>query len=318
MTAPTIPVLMLHGICDPVPDYATFAAGRTCLLEADDFRSLVKWCARNFDVIKGEHLDAIYSGAMMVRRPLLITFDDALASVIDFGVPVLQEHQVSALVFVTTDWTESGRAPFVFRLERRLYDAPPASITLHAGSTAVPIDIGSRSALPRALDTLWATLFAKRISPTHLRPDQVLLDGQPMTDTDASTDRVFWGPASWAELARAAAGRSIEIGSHLRSHRPLPWLDAEAQADELSGSRAVLQQNLGVDASICSYPHGMVDDRGQQIAARSYRWSFTNSGGIVTAGSPRTFAPRLHVPNKLWSRVKLQIRWPRLMRKVGQ
>ena len=317
---------MLHGLCERIPDYAQFGGGRTCLLRADDFRALVSWCTRQFDVIRSSDLDAIVSGALKVRRPLLITFDDALASLIDYGVPVLREHRVSALTFVTTDWTDSGRAPFILRLERRLFSDPPKQIEIRTtantarsqGNEKWSIPVGSRAALPKALDALWSGLFARRMSPTHVTPDQVWLDGRIAEDSDVSSDREFWGPARWQELADAHASSTLEIGSHMRSHRPLPWLDEGDLERELAGSRAVLTERLNVDAATCSYPHGMVDARGERIASRAYKWAFLNRGGALTPASRRTAAPRVHVPGEHWSRVKFHVAFPALMRRLGR
>jgi peptidoglycan/xylan/chitin deacetylase (PgdA/CDA1 family) len=313
-----IPVLMLHGLCARIPDYAQFGGSRTCLLPGDDFRALVAWCCKEFDVIRASQLDAIMSGSLKVRRPLLLTFDDALASMIDIGVPVLRERGISALAFVTTDWTDSGRAPFIFRLERLLFDAPPKQLEITAGEPRLIIPIGSKAALPRALDTLWSELFARKVSPSHLRAEDVTCDGRPVIDEVRGDDRDFWGPATWAELSAAAAASTIEIGSHMRSHRPLTWLDESELEDELAGSRAVLAGRFGAGVTCCSYPHGLVDDRGRRVAERAFRWSFSNRGGMLNAASSRTAAPRIHVPGEHWRRVKLPIRFPRLMRAFGR
>lgn len=65
---------------------------------------------------------------------------------------------------------------------------------------------------------------------------------------------------SWQE-AGALAGRGIEIGSHGRTHRPLPTLTDGELDEEISGSRKILEDRLGRPVAHFSYPHGLYDRR---------------------------------------------------------
>jgi peptidoglycan/xylan/chitin deacetylase (PgdA/CDA1 family) len=60
---------------------------------------------------------------------------------------------------------------------------------------------------------------------------------------------------TWTELGDAAA-EHIEIGSHGFVHHPVDVLPPAVLADELSRSRAELEQRLGVAVSSFCYPHG--------------------------------------------------------------
>src|SRR5438128_5688533 len=103
----TVPVLMLHGLCERMPPYALSAGGRTCLLPVEDFAEVVAWCCRNFDVVRLSELKECLASSGRRARPLVLTFDDGLASVIDLALPILRQHRVSAAMFVTTGWTDA-------------------------------------------------------------------------------------------------------------------------------------------------------------------------------------------------------------------
>lgn len=79
-------------------------------------------------------------------------------------------------------------------------------------------------------------------------------------DLDAQRVSDALAPLSWEEvLTLAAAG--WEIGSHTRSH---PWLTRQGDAaleDELAGSRAACERQLGVSCTSIAYPFGDVDER---------------------------------------------------------
>ena len=65
---------------------------------------------------------------------------------------------------------------------------------------------------------------------------------------------------SWSE-ARALARRGFELGSHARTHRPLPALSDAELDEEIYGSKAILEDRIGLPVRHFSYPHGELDGR---------------------------------------------------------
>lgn len=300
--AAKVPVLMLHGLCENIPDYAQFEGGRTYLLPVEAFADLLRWCRLRFDIIRlSELADAVKSGARC--RPLLLTFDDALASVIDHAIPILRAHGESALTFVTTDWTDGRSTPFVFQLERLVYERQPVRVGIDVPGHRADFAAGSRCRTGALLSELWTWLFANRVAPLSLRPDHVTLDGAPAAGMEVEVNRDFWFPATWDELRTAAAGGCLEIGSHMTTHTPLAWLDEEALTAELLGSRDRLAKEFRCPITSCAYPHGSNSPLARQVAADVFEWSFAGRGGVVTSRSEAASAPRMHVPSEGWQRV---------------
>jgi peptidoglycan/xylan/chitin deacetylase (PgdA/CDA1 family) len=91
--------------------------------------------------------------------------------------------------------------------------------------------------------------------------------------------------ASWAELEQLCA-EGGEVGSHARTHVPLPELDPEAVAVELTESRRELQQHLSRPAPLLAYPHGRNDQATRRAAAiAGYHAAFTTEAGRNGAGT---------------------------------
>jgi peptidoglycan/xylan/chitin deacetylase (PgdA/CDA1 family) len=67
-------------------------------------------------------------------------------------------------------------------------------------------------------------------------------------------------PMSWDQLGELAEA-GWEIGSHTRTHPRLVKLDDETLAEELRGSRARLEAELGEPCRSFAYPFGEVDER---------------------------------------------------------
>lgn len=124
-----------------------------------------------------------------------------------------------------------------------------------------------------------------------------------------SGERRYLSPSGLRALAAAGA----TIGSHGRTHVPLTSCDDAALDDELRGSREWLESVLGCAVGTLSYPHGAVDARVRDAAARAgYAVGYTSRFGPVRAGGDPLARPRVDV----WARdrvgtlgAKLAGRW---------
>jgi peptidoglycan/xylan/chitin deacetylase (PgdA/CDA1 family) len=280
---PLIRVLMLHGLVQRMPDYAIYPDGRSCLLRAKDFERVVGWCARRFRFLKVSEIDG-YLASPSRGPAVALTFDDGLASVIDLALPVMRRYEATATVFVTTGWTDTGRAPAIFRYERALWERRGK----HAAGE---------------ISRLWKSLMALKRAPLLWASN----------GESGSDDRQFWQPASWDELKSAVSEGLIEIGSHGVTHTPWTWLAERGElATELEASRDRIHDILGVMPTSCSYPHGLVDDRVAAQTARIYRWAFTNQRGILSPATDPLFAPRYHVPSERPVDMRFVLTMPRL------
>ncbi len=66
---------------------------------------------------------------------------------------------------------------------------------------------------------------------------------------------------SRSELKELAAFPGVSIGTHGRSHKPLTQCNDAELVEELSGSKAWIEELLGQPVTAMSYPHGAVDAR---------------------------------------------------------
>jgi len=115
---------------------------------------------------------------------------------------------------------------------------------------------------------------------------------------------------SWDE-AREMHMASMAFGSHAHSHSVLSQLDHGQQREELSASRAILKQQLGVQADLLAYPVGHKSSfsvETQRIAQElGYRSAFSHYGGVNLRGKTYAYdVKRTKMVCQSWSRFRVQ------------
>ena len=304
---PRVVTLMFHGLYTKLPNYALWDGWRDCMLSVSEFEETIRWCSKRFHFLRIDELNQ-FLGRRDVDRPgVIISFDDALASLIDLGLPILGRYKGTAVVFVTTDWTDSGATPHIFLLERELFNRTPVRVNVEIGPDHVVLEVPSKGAVAGSMNILWQFLFERRIPAISLRDDCVQFNGIRWTANHGSMERHFWYPAGWSELMLAAQNGAVEIGSHMTSHIPIPWLGEKEKKAQLLGSRRRLEEVFKVPVTSCSYPHGLYDQETLSIAKTVYEWSFGTEGGWIDGRTPKFLLPRYNVSQALLGRLRWKI-----------
>ena len=73
---------------------------------------------------------------------------------------------------------------------------------------------------------------------------------------------------SWDEI-REMAAHGISIGSHTKTHRPLTDVSEVEAREEIIGSKKILEDTLGMDIDLFSYPLGAFNDEILNIVRRA-------------------------------------------------
>lgn len=93
-----LPVLLYHHVGP-----ARIGACPSLTVSPDRFERHVRWLARQGYVgIRASDWHACLEGGRAVRQPVLLTFDDAYADIVQYALPVLRRYQFGALIMVVT------------------------------------------------------------------------------------------------------------------------------------------------------------------------------------------------------------------------
>lgn len=99
-------------------------------------------------------------------------------------------------------------------------------------------------------------------------------------------------PCTWDQLREMAAD-GLDIGSHTCSHPDLRALDGPALEREIAGSRAILEERLGVPVRTFCYPRGLHTRAARAAVGAAYALGVVGGGRKYRKGTPRHSVPRI-------------------------
>ena len=89
---------------------------------------------------------------------------------------------------------------------------------------------------------------------------------------------------SWGEI-KVMRDAGIDFGAHTISHPDLTALDTAAIGYEITVSKEIIEDNLGVPVLSFAYPYGRYDERILEIAGHNFECACSDKLGLLTTKS---------------------------------
>jgi peptidoglycan/xylan/chitin deacetylase (PgdA/CDA1 family) len=211
-----------------------------------------------------------------------LTIDDGRRNCYEFFFPLLREFELPATFFVVSsfirgeDWIWTDKVLWLSEQFR-----PPEDL--------VP---GKLEAAFRALN---------RMSPDE-RNARLEAMAKSINLTLPRRVPEKYRPCSWSELREMADSGLMEIGSHTVTHPILSTVKDEDSWDELTRSRAQIEEGIGRPVHSFCYPNGMPGDyrpsQVRQVEEAGYACSVIAESGLVDGDSDRYRLPRIGMARK--------------------
>ncbi len=286
---PAIAVLNYHRIL-PARRENSFSL----VVTADRFREQIQFLSAIHPILPlREALRRLSEDRLPARIVLCVTLDDGYRDNLLIARPILESVGITATLFCTTAYPDTGRAYWWERLERARRPLPPFP--------------GSRSAEPpSAAPAAGEEALYRRLKAAGPDERDRWIDslGAPTPSLEP------WDlPMSWDELRSLPP--AIEVGGHGHRHFSLGLASAgDADRDVAACARA-LRRELPEHVPLFAYPFGGPEDVGgparDAVRAQGFIAAFTATPGVVRRDSDPLALPRLHVddepPRRLAARV---------------
>jgi len=239
------------------------------------FHSFRKQDQRNLDLLCREMtrsfsplpLSEIVEGLSRGKLPpnsLTVTVDDGYRSYLEFGHEIFQRHKIPVTVYAVSGFADGRLWLWPDQVEFALQ---------HSELTSLESQI-----TPGVLCSLRLSDQASRLASTSKLTEELKLVEDEVREAYLARLPAMFGVAipptpppdraamSWNEL-RAVASDGVEIGCHTDTHPILSRVTSSSKLEqEIAGSKAILEANLGRPVRHFCYPNGRLMDISPQSA----------------------------------------------------
>lgn len=281
-------VLMYHRI----DDLETAIGPAEYAVAPDDLRDDLQWLATNATPIPlAEVAEWARTGRSLPGDAVAVTFDDGYRDIQDVVVPLLDEFQIPATVFIPTRLIEAHESPFAWRL----LDAVQSSVAVTVDLDGLSLDRSLSTPADRRAVYTRIYKFGKRSSIDDREEILSQLDADrepvPMLRPVALSDLTEFELLTVGShghshvpldcLSRAAArDRPVTVtgpGGDLSSPRPdrLGSHSRAAVRDDLFTSKTRLERWTGTTPDQFAFPYGAIDHDAREAVADCFCCSVT-------------------------------------------
>jgi peptidoglycan/xylan/chitin deacetylase (PgdA/CDA1 family) len=228
----------------------------------------------DIDIVTMDEVHHRLTSRNFARRFAAFTFDDGYRDNRDFALPVMREFAAPFTVFVTSDFAEGTGRLWWVALEMAIAKAATVEVTI--GGNAVRLDTSTAAGKQAAFDRLQDWMAA--LHEHDLRREIGTLCERHGVDEAALCRHLCM---SWDELKAFAGDPLVAIGAHTISHCNLTRQSEERAKEELTVSRARIEERLQRGVRHFAYPYG------DRLAAGTREFTLAAAAGFKTAVTTR-------------------------------
>lgn len=271
-------VLLYHRVADLQNDFWGIS------VSPKDFEEHVKYAKDNYQILRFED-----DWNDVKEKSLVFTFDDGYKDNYIWALPILEKYKVPATFFVSTGNIGMHREFWWDRLARIFLCADKSPETIYVNG--VQLSLRGRNLYANDLVKIHGLLKAM---DTQLR-DRILdeLENNFCPCIQARNEDFM---ITEDELIYMDASSVVTIGGHSVSHPALGKLPLEIQEVEIKNSKKVIENILGHDVEVFSYPFGSRDDFNQctvdLVEKAGYKKAAANYQGLADGLCDKYRVPR--------------------------
>jgi peptidoglycan/xylan/chitin deacetylase (PgdA/CDA1 family) len=205
-------------------------------------------------------VQSVRNNQPLPHNALVVTVDDGYA---DFkgAFPVFQRFGLKVTLYVVSGFAAGELWLWPDQLLHLLENSPRREVDIPVPGGVTHLDLANRAG---AFDSFCQTMIRMKNQDrlNVLRSLPALLEA----DLPKSVPERF-APLSWSDL-RALTSQGLDIGAHTIAHPILSKLETESELrHEIVGSKARIEQAIGVPVSHFCYPNGTFSDVNDAVTA---------------------------------------------------
>lgn len=272
-------ILLYHGVApeeeSSTTDVAAIpeSAGQTGIynyrkkfISPEVFEKQLEYLKKEYVILSLEDALQQLKYGRLAAHALVITFDDGYENNYQYAYPILKRMELTATVFVTTDFVLEHRPLWVDRLE----------YACGAGNAPRNVKEKRDNELRDALKKL----------PNEEKEERLrYLESKTRTLVNFNGDRKVYAPLTIDQM-REMSENGMALGAHTQTHPILSHLSFEEARTEIVGSKLALEQQGFTVSHVFAYPNGQLGDwtdKTEQIVRdASFTAALTTVQGVNT------------------------------------
>jgi len=244
-------ILLYHGVTDIQSRGIENIQGKH--IQASDFANQMEYLRKHCHVLSlDDFLEIQKGGDALPPKSTIVSFDDGFRNNYSIAAPIMEEHQVPAVFYISSGVVSTDIMFWVDILE----DA----INLSGKSTIrVRLDREEEFSIRNDREKLQALARIKGYckTATAVEVDRIIQEIQEVTDVVATVNHSKnYQKIAWKELKEMHENSLFTIGGHALYHNILSSLGGDLLKKEIRASLDLLEINLQSPITHYSYPEG--------------------------------------------------------------
>lgn len=252
--------VLFHNVSDTE---TSFTRGLNGTLSRQDFQSALRFLTKHYTPVSLQQVVSSFEGETLPPRPVLVTFDDAYASVGEFAAPVCAEFGVPAVFFVNAvclDNRELALDNLVCHVANVL-GLDPINLAIRS------VQVGEHAEV-RSLTEIFSRYLPSLSLDTRTAFQNTLRELSGINESDLAWETNLY---LTSQQLRDLVDFDFEIGDHTYTHVNCRALSVEELTEEIDGNRMALEAISGRKVRAFSVPYGSPADLTSTLLAHLYR-----------------------------------------------
>jgi peptidoglycan/xylan/chitin deacetylase (PgdA/CDA1 family) len=252
--------VLFHDVSDTESSFTTGLGGT---ITRKNFEAALKFITRHYTPVSLRDVLADSDGQSLPPRPMLVTFDDAYASVSEFAAPLCSKFSVPAVFFVNGSCLDNRRLALdnLVCYVANVYGMGTINAAAHAAGGTREIELCSMT------EVFARFLPSISLSTRKVFRDALLQLARIKDDKLAEEAGLYLSSRQLRDLATF----NFEIGNHTYTHANCRSLLSEDFAAEIDRNKAVLEAASGFTVRSFSVPYGSSIDLTADLAAHLHQ-----------------------------------------------
>jgi peptidoglycan/xylan/chitin deacetylase (PgdA/CDA1 family) len=280
--------VLFHDVSDTE---SSFTKGLGGTITRKSFEAALKFLTKHYSPVSLEAVLASFNGKPLPLRPVLVTFDDAYASVSEFAAPLCAKFGVPALFFVNASCLDNRQLALdnlvcyvanVFGMDRI--------------NAAIRSSNSSRDFEVRSLTQVFSHFLPRTFLSAREAFRHALVELTGISEPDLAAEA---GLYLTSQQLRDLAKFNFELGNHTYTHPNCRTLSAAEFGGEIDRNKAVLEEISGTKVRSFSVPYGssvdLTADLAQYLQRSGYHAAFLAEGRANSTGTAEFHLDRVSI-----------------------